>query len=339
MRKQAFLRYKWTFLLFLVVALFVINLSIGSVNIPPKEIVRALFGLETDNPIWKNIVLDFRLTKSLTALLAGAALGLGGLQMQTLFRNPLAGPDVLGLSAGASLAVSFVFMAGAKGLSLLPSSWSIAIAACVGSGLVLLIVLAIASKVKDNTSLLIVGLMIGAATASLVSVLQFTSRAEDQQYFLIWTFGSLGGLDFTELSILTLALASGLILSVINIKALNAWQLGDSYALSLGIKPAKARLLMIITASLLAGAVTAFCGPIAFVGLAVPHLIKLWIKTSDHRTLVPAVVLGGAALLLFCDSIAQLPGARFVLPINVITALIGAPVVIWIIIRGRKIYV
>lgn len=339
MIKQVFLRFKWTFLLFLVVALFVINLSSGSVSIPPKEILLALIGSETSNPIWKNIILDFRLTKALTALFVGAALGLGGLQMQTLFRNPLAGPDVLGLSAGASLAVSMVFMAGASDWSLLPSSWSIALAACLGSCLVLFIVLAIASKVKDNTSLLIVGLMIGAATASIVSVLQYTSRAEDQQYFLIWTFGSLGGLDFLELGIVLLALVIGLTLSVINLKALNAWQLGDNYALSLGIRPTKARLLMIITSSLLAGTVTAFCGPIAFVGLAVPHLIRLWLKTSDHKTLLPAVILGGACLLLLCDSLAQLPGSHFVLPINVVTALIGAPIVVWIILKGKKIIV
>ncbi len=339
MVKKAFLGYKWTFLVLLLVALFVINLSIGSVAIPPKEILRALFGMTTDNHIWKNIVLDFRLTKALTALLTGAALGLGGLQMQTLFRNPLAGPDVLGLSAGASLAVSLVFMAGTAGLQILPSSWSIALAASLGSGLVLMLVLAVASRVKDNTSLLIVGLMLGAATASLVSILQFASRAEEQQYFLIWTFGSLGGLDMGEITIMLLALLIGITLSVLNIKALNAWQLGDSYARSLGVNPTRARLMMIITASLLAGVVTAFCGPIAFVGLAVPHLMKLWIKAADHRQLVPSVVLGGASLMLLCDILAQLAGNSFILPINAITALIGAPVVIWIIVSGRKIYV
>lgn len=180
--------------------------------------------------------------------------------------------------------------------------------------------------------------MIGAGTASFVSVLQFMSRAEDQQYYLIWTFGSLGGLNWTEIGILTLALLVGSVLLILNVKSLNAWLLGDNYSQSLGMNLKRSRLLMILSTSILTGAVTAFCGPIAFVGLAVPHLVRLLFKTSDHRLLLPAVAMGGASLLLFCDCLAQVPGSNYVLPINAVTALIGAPLVVWIILKGKKIY-
>lgn len=338
MEKRAFQYPQWLFLLLLMVSLFLTNISLGSVSIPLGEIVKVLLGLPIENAIWEDIIIDFRLTKALTCILAGSALSIGGMQMQTLFRNPLAGPDILGLSSGASLVVSLVFMAGVSSFTFLAESWSLALAACTGSSLMLLFVLAIAGKVKDNTSLLIVGLMIGAGTASFVSVLQFMSRAEDQQYYLIWTFGSLGGLNWSEIGILTIALLAGSLLLVINVKSLNAWLLGDNYAQSLGMNLKRSRLFMILSASILTGAVTAFCGPIAFVGLAVPHLIRLLFKTSDHRLLLPAVGMGGASLLLFCDCLAQVPGSTYVLPINAVTALIGAPLVVWIILKGKKIY-
>lgn len=338
MEKRTFQYPQWLFLLILMGSLFLINISLGSVSIPPGEIVQVLLGISVENVIWRDIIIDFRLSKALTCILAGSALSIGGLQMQTLFRNPLAGPDILGLSSGASLLVSLVFMAGVSSFSLLSESWSLALAACTGSSLMLLLVLAIAGKVKDNTSLLIVGLMIGAGTASFVSVLQFMSRAEDQQYYLIWTFGSLGGLNWTEIGILTLALLVGSVLLILNVKSLNAWLLGDNYSQSLGMNLKRSRLLMILSTSILTGAVTAFCGPIAFVGLAVPHLVRLLFKTSDHRLLLPAVAMGGASLLLFCDCLAQVPGSNYVLPINAVTALIGAPLVVWIILKGKKIY-
>ncbi len=320
MEKRTFQYPQWLFLLILMGSLFLINISLGSVSIPPGEIVQALIGLPLENVIWQDIIIDFRFTKALTCILAGS------------------GPDILGLSSGASLLVSLVFMAGISSFSLLSESWSLALAACTGSSLMLLLVLAIAGKVKDNTSLLIVGLMIGAGTASFVSVLQFMSRAEDQQYYLIWTFGSLGGLNWTEIGILTLALLVGSVLLIVNVKSLNAWLLGDNYSQSLGMNLKRSRLLMILSTSILTGAVTAFCGPIAFVGLAVPHLVRLLFKTSDHRLLLPAVAMGGASLLLFCDCLAQVPGSTYVLPINAVTALIGAPLVVWIILKGKKIY-
>lgn len=336
---RALRQYLWLTLTGLVTGLFLLNISIGSVSIPLSETITILVGGVPEKGAWKDILLDFRLTKAFTSILAGSALALGGLMMQTLFRNPLAGPDVLGLSSGASLAVALVVMGGNFGLPLLNGSITIVVAATLGSGLIFLAVLAVAHRIKDHASLLLIGLMIGATAASLVSVLQFTSRADDQQYFLVWTFGSLGRLSWNEIGILGIIFLAGLVTSLIIAKPLNAWLLGDNYAQSLGIPIKKARFLIIISTSLLAGSVTAFCGPIAFVGLAVPHLARLLINTTNHLILIPAVVLTGAALMLFCDTIAQVPGTSYVLPINAITALIGAPVVIWVIARSKKVRV
>ena len=211
------------------------------------------------------------------------------------------------------------------------------IASSIGAGGVFIIVLLIAKRLRDNTSLLIIGLMMGAATASIVSVLQFLSKAEDQQAYLLWTFGSLGSLSWIEIQILFLIVIAGLVIGIVSVKSLNAWLLGDNYARSIGIKISRSRLLIILSTAILTGGVTAFCGPIAFVGLAVPHLTKLIIKTHNHRILLPAVMISGAILMLFCDIIAQLPGSTYVLPINAITALIGAPVVIWIMLKAKRV--
>ncbi|HOX81698.1 MAG TPA: iron ABC transporter permease [Chryseolinea sp.] len=331
----------WIVLLLLLTLLFILNLSLGSVRIPFSEIVSIVMGRGSHNEVWTNIVWDFRITKALTCILAGSALSVGGLQMQTLFRNALAGPDVLGLSSGASLAVSLVFMGQVTGIQFLnsPSAWSVVIASSIGAFTIFFLIWSLSQKLRDNTSLLIVGIMIGAAASSIVSVLQFLSKAEDQQSFLLWTFGSLGGLNWTEIQILAGILIIGGGIGIISSKALNAWTLGDNYTQSLGINIKQSRFLIIFSTSILTGAVTAFCGPIAFVGLAVPHLTKLLIKTHNHRILIPAVVMMGASLLLFCDIIAQLPGSKYVLPINAITALVGAPVVIWIILRAKRLSV
>ena len=330
---------RWGILLGLLVLLFVLNLSLGSVNIPFGDILRILFGETGSNEIYADIIWEFRVTKALTCILAGSALSIGGLQMQTLFRNALAGPDVLGLSSGASLAVSLLIMSQATGISLLsdPSPWAIVMAASIGAGGVFVIVMLISKRLRDNTSLLIIGLMMGAATASIVSVLQFISKAEDQQAYLLWTFGSLGSLSWVEIEILFLIVITGLLIGTVSVKSLNAWLLGDNYARSIGIKLSQSRLLIILSTAILTGGVTAFCGPIAFVGLAVPHLTKLIIKTHNHRILLPAVTISGAILMLFCDIIAQLPGSSYVLPINAITALIGAPVVIWIVLKAKRV--
>lgn len=329
-------KYWWILLPALLAGLFLINVSLGSVQIPLTDTLKVLTGREPSNPVWADIIFDFRLTKALTCLLAGGALALGGLLMQTLFRNPLAGPDVLGLSSGASLAVAVVLMAG-SGIALFSKSFTLALAASAGCAGIFIIVLAIASRIRDNVSLLIIGLMIGAATSSIVSVLQFISRAEDQQYYLIWTFGSISNLNWTEILILAIAILIGFAMALRSIKSLNAWLLGDNYAISLGINLKAARLTIIIATCIITGAVTAFCGPIAFVGLAVPHLARLVIDTSNHKILIPAVLLTGGIVMLFCDILCRLPGSDFVLPINAITALLGAPVVIWVIMRNKKI--
>lgn len=329
---------RWTLLLLSLLLLFAVNLSLGSVWIPLPEIFRILLTGEGTQSVWTDIVWDFRMTKALTCVLAGSALAAAGLQMQTLFRNALAGPDVLGLSSGASLAVALVFMTPASGLNFLasPNPLLLSAAASIGSIAVLIVMLLVARKLDDHVSLLIVGLMVGAATSSVVSVLQYLSKAEEMQVYIIWTFGSLGGLDWTEIKILALALLAGVAFAFSQVKSLNAWLLGDNYARSMGVQVKRARLIFILSAGLLTGAVTAFCGPIAFVGLAVPHLTRLLINTHNHKILLPAVLMGGAALLLLCDILSHLPGSTYILPINALTALIGAPVVIWIIIRNKR---
>lgn len=328
-------RIRWTVLILALLLLFALDLSLGSVRIPLADILNILFATgEGSNTVYADIVHDFRLTKALTCTLAGGALAVAGLQMQTLFRNALAGPDVLGLSSGASLAVALVLLT--PTLFLEPHPLLLATAASLGCVAVLIIMLLVARKLEDNVSLLIVGLMVGATTSSIVSVLQYLSKAEEMQVYIIWTFGSLSGLNWSEIRILAVVLITGATIAFSQVKALNAWLLGDHYAMSMGVKLKRARLMILLSASVLTGGVTAFCGPIAFVGLAVPHLTRLLINTHNHKVLLPAVIAGGAVLLLFCDIIAHLPGSTVVLPINALTALIGAPVVIWIIVRNKR---
>lgn len=327
---------RWTLLLLSLVLLFAIDLSLGSVRIPLSEITAILLNGEGTNPVFTDIVRDFRMTKALTCVLAGAGLAVAGLQMQTLFRNALAGPDVLGLSSGASLAVALLFMAPASGLQFQPHPLLLATTASVGCLVVLIVMLLVARKLEDHVSLLIVGLMIGAATSSIVSVLQYISKAEEMQVYIIWTFGNVAGLNWLEIQILAVVVAVGTIIGFFRIKALNAWLLGDHYAQSMGIHVGRARLNIMLSASILTGGVTAFCGPIAFVGLAVPHLTRLLINTHNHKILMPAVLAGGAALLLFCDIVAHIPSDAVVLPVNALTALVGAPVVVWIIVKNKR---
>ena len=258
--------------------------------------------------------------------------------MQTLFRNPLAGPDVLGLSAGASLLVSLMILSG-NAVTLFSGPWAISIAASVGSAAVFLLVISISQRLRDNVSLLIIGLMIAAVTQSIVSVLQFVSKAEDLQTFMIWTLGSVGGTSWKEINVMSVIFLVGGLISFASIKSLNALLLGDNYAQSVDINLKRSRFLIVLATSLMTGVVTAFCGPIAFVGLAVPHMIRLIIKTSNHKILIPAVMIGGAILLLLCDMLAQLPGSTQILPLNAVTSVIGAPVVIWMILHSKKVRV
>ncbi len=323
---------RWLILPIALLVLTLSNIAIGSIHIPIADILSVIFGKKISEPVWADIIWNFRITKALTCVMAGSALALSGLQMQTLFRNPLAGPDVLGLSSGASLLVSLLLFSKIN----LTGPWALAITASLGCAIVFLIVLAFSSRLKDSASLLIIGLMIGATASSIVSVLQYTSKAEELQTFLIWTFGSVAGMNWAELQVLGLVLLLGFFLAFFSVKSLNSWLLGDNYAQSIGINLVRSRFFIILSACVLTGGVTAFCGPIVFVGLAVPHLTKLLIKTSNHKVLIPNVMMAGAILLLLCDIIAQLPGTASVLPLNAITSLFGAPVVIWVIMKARR---
>ncbi len=324
----------------ILIILFVMDIVVGSVHIPIKEVVSSLWGESTTS---RDILLQFRLPKAITCVLAGGALATGGLLMQTLFRNPLAGPDVLGLSSGASLMVAiliFVSQANSKfGLLFFNTPWSIAIGASIGGGLVFLLIISIAHYVRDNTSLLIIGLMVSAVTSSLVSVLQYLGKAEDLQTFMIWTLGNVGSTSWNELAVLAIIVLTGVAIAYLSSKSLNTWLLGENYAQGLGMNVTRSRFLIVVSTGLLTGSVTAFCGPIAFVGLAVPHLVRLIIPATNHKILIPAVICGGASLLLLCDLLAQLPGSTQILPLNAITSLIGAPVVIWMIIKSKRIRV
>ena len=294
--------------------------------------------METDS--WSYILWNYRVPKAFTAVLVGGGLSLSGLLMQTLFRNPLAGPFVLGISSGASLGAALLLM----GASLI-SGWasfsffndiSLAIAASLGSFLVLMVVILVANRVKDTMALLIIGLMFGSITSAIVSVLAYFSTADNLQRFIFWSFGSVGNLSKIQVCLLAGIVLIGMLLSIFSIKSLNAFLLGENYAESLGVSLKKSRFVAIVATGLLAGGITAFAGPIAFVGLAVPHLTRQIFDTMEHRILIPAVFLYGAILMLLCDTIAQWPNSASILPINAITTLVGAPVVIWLLIRKRK---
>ncbi|MEZ4802488.1 MAG: iron ABC transporter permease [Gelidibacter sp.] len=324
----------------LLVVCFFVNISLGSVSIPTKEIFKSLTG-NIDNESWQYIIQNYRLPKAFTAILVGSGLGISGLLMQTLFRNPLAGPFVLGISSGASLGVALVILGsgffGSMFASFLISKWSVVITASLGSCLVLLAVLIVSSKVRDTMAILIIGLMFGSITAAIVSVLSYFSSAEKLQQYIFWGFGSLGNLSWYELFIFSIIYVIGIVLSILSIKGLNTLLLGENYAKSLGLNLKQSRLIIIIATSLLSGTITAFAGPIAFIGLAIPHLTRQIFNTSNHKILLPAVFLFGAIVMLICDCIAQLPTSDYTLPINAITSLIGAPVVVWLLVRKRKI--
>lgn len=336
--------YKTTFLLFLIllVVLWFLNISLGSVSIPLKDVITSVFNGEASKDTWRTIIINYRIPKAITAILVGSGLSISGLLMQTLFRNPLAGPFVLGISSGASLGVAILILGSSLigGISAFAfSSFSMAIAASLGAFLVLSAVLIAANRVRNTMSILIIGLMFGSITSAIISVLAYFSSAEQLQQFIFWGFGSLGNLSWNELKIFTLIFILGSSLLILIIKPLNSLLLGENYAKSLGINIKKTRNIILIITSILTGVITAFSGPIAFVGLAVPHLTKLIFNTSNHKILLPAVAICGAILMLIADMIAQLPTSEFTLPINAITSLFGAPIVIWLLIRKKKIYI
>jgi iron complex transport system permease protein len=320
----------------LLLMLFILSISFGSVYIPFGDIMDLLLGKTSKDSSHYHIIFSYRLPKALTVVFAGAALGFSGLQMQTLFRNPLAGPFVLGISSGASLGVALLVLLGI-GVNGVLASWGMAIASIMGSSVVLLLVVLVSIKLKDSMSLLLVGLMFGAFTSAIVSIMQYFSTADDIQNFLFWTFGSTGNLSWQELRIFIPVIIVGIVLGYWQAKPLNALLMGENYAKSMGLRIQFVRLFLVISTSILAGIVTAFCGPIAFLGLAVPHISRILFKTSNHFILIPATLLLGACLLLICDLIAQVPNYDLILPINAVTSLFGAPVVIWLILRRKNI--
>jgi iron complex transport system permease protein len=312
------------------------------VYIPLKQIFLAFIDGNIEKESWRSIILNYRLPKAITAIIVGSGLSISGLLMQTLFRNPLAGPFVLGISSGASLGVAILILGGsflgANILSYAFTSWGQALAASIGAFLVLSAVMIAAAKVRNTMSILIIGLMFGSLTSAVISVLAYFSSANQLQQYMFWSFGSLGNLSWKEITALLIVFIIGISFVVFIIKPLNSLLLGENYAKSMGVNVKQTRNFTLIATSLLTGVITAFSGPIAFIGLAVPHLTKLLFSTSNHKTLLPAVAISGAIIMLICDSIAQMPNSEYTLPINAITSLFGAPIIIWLLVRKRKIY-
>ena len=315
-------------LITLTLSLFLLDLAVGAVNIPVCDVWAALTGGDCPHAT-KKIVLNIRLIKAVVALLAGAALSVSGLQMQTIFRNPLAGPYVLGISSGASLGVALVVLAGVG------SSIGIAGAAWVGAAAVLIVITAVGRRIKNIMVILILGMMFSSGVGAVVQILQYFSHEESLKAFVIWTMGSLGDVTLPQLTLLGLSVAVGLLLAVLTIKPLNLLLFGEEYAVTMGLDIRHSRGLLFLSTTLLAGTITAFCGPIGFIGLAIPHVTRILFQNSDHRVLLPGTTLSGASILLFCDVISKI----FTLPINTITALLGIPIVVWVVLRNKSITV
>ena len=324
MRSRSVLLF--TALVALTLFLFLLDLAVGAVAVPLGDVWAALTGGDCPRATAK-IILNIRLIKAVVALLAGAALSVSGLQMQTLFRNPLAGPYVLGISSGASLGVALVVLAGVG------SSIGIAGAAWLGAAIVLVVIAAVGHRIKDIMVILILGMMFSSGIGAVVQILQYVANDESLKMFVVWTMGSLGDVTVPQLAILLPSVIVGLLLAVWTIKPLNLLLFGEEYAVTMGLNIRRSRGLLFLSTTLLAGTVTAFCGPISFIGLAVPHLARLMFRNSDHRVLVPGTVLSGASVLLLCDLVSKL----FTLPINAITALLGIPIVVWVVLRNKSV--
>lgn len=320
--------------------LFILDIFIGSLIIPFQTILHTLTGTGTVSPELKSIILDFRVPKALAAVMAGMALSISGLQMQTIFRNPLAGPYVLGISAGASLGVAILVLGFSSVFSLgfftVSGSWALVIVAWLGSALVLFLILAVSIRIKDILTILILGMLFGSAASAIVNILQYFSNESVLKSFVIWTMGSLGSVTSSQLKVLIPSVIVGLVLSFFSIKSLDVMLLGEQYAKSMGLRVRNARFLIFTSTSILAGSITAFCGPIGFIGIAVPHMGRLLFRTARHKILIPSSLLIGAIVMLFSDIVSQMPGYESILPINSVTALVGIPVIIWIILKNRK---
>ncbi len=325
-----------------IIAFIILNLLLGTVRIPAGDVIDILLGNHSDNRIWTNIVMKSRLPQSLTAAMAGAGLAVSGLLMQTVFRNPLAGPSVLGISSGASLGVAcVVLLSGSIGgvtLSRLGviGEVSITLSAITGSLLIMALIAFVARKVRGNVTLLIMGVMIGYIANAIIGVLKFFSAEEDIRAYVIWGLGSFSRVSGGQTTVFIVLMLILLPTAFFLIKTLNLLLLGDSYARNLGLNIKRARLLVIGCSGVLVAVVTAYCGPIVFLGLAVPHICRGLFHTSNHAVVLPASLLGGASLALLCNLIARLPGFEGALPVNSVTALVGAPVVMWVLFYKRK---
>lgn len=334
-------RLIWVIFSIALVIFWLLDLTIGSARIPLIEIFKVMCGMTPSQPTWSTIVLDFRLPKSITAMLSGGALAVAGLMMQTLFRNPLADPYILGISSGASLGAALVILvAGGGGVHFLAKvgilgDAGIILAASLGALCVFLLVGLLARHLHTVT-LLIIGVLVGYVVSALTRILIHFSMPENVQAYLSWTFGSFSGVTWQQLPIFAPVVIIGLLLALRSIKSLNAFLLGETYARSLGIHPQRARWQIILSVSLLAGAVTAFCGLIAFIGIAVPHLCRGLLRSSNHREVLPACAIVGACVALAADLLSQMPGSAALLPLNSVTALIGAPVVVYVILKQRN---
>lgn len=327
-----------------IILFFVLNIAVGSVYIPFPEVLKILMGQESENQVWVNIILKSRLPQTITACLSGSGLAIGGLMMQTLFRNPLAGPSILGISSGASLGVAIVIMfignIGGIAFSGMETigNFAVIFAAFAGSVLVLFLILFLARKVRNNAMLLIIGIMVGYISSSLVGVLQFYSISENVHAFAIWGLASFSNITWNQMKLFIPIIIIGMIFSIFLMKTLNMLLLGENYAKNLGLNINRARLLIILVTGILTAVITAFCGPVAFLGLAVPHLARMLYSTSNHKILVPGVLFFGALLALACNLIARMPGFDGALPINAVTSMIGAPIVISVILKKKKLH-
>ena len=329
-------------ILFIVLSMLLIvfvflDLVTGTVKIPFAGVLSAIGGSDAVNPVWKTILHDFRIPKTIAAILAGSALSVSGLQMQTVFRNPLAGPDVLGVTSGASLGVAIVVMGfGDLFFTGYPGSWVQIIAAWAGAAFVLSLIMIVSIRVRDIMTILILGILFGSATSALVSILQYFSPQSVLKSYVIWSMGNLGNLTAVQLRVLAVSLAAGFLISIGTMKVMNVLLLGERYSKSMGVNIKIARVMIFLSTSILSGSITAFCGPLAFIGIAVPHLARLIFRTANHFILVPASVILGSILMLMADILSQLPGEGVILPINSVTAILGIPIVIWVIVYNRR---
>ena len=331
-------RLFFVILALIMLILFFADIIFGSVKIDIEDVLRSFTGKTGD--VSESIILGFRIPKALTAMLAGIALAVSGLQMQTVFRNPLAGPYVLGISSGASLGVAVVMLGfsscfSAGSIKIL-GNWMIAVSAWVGAGLLMLLIMVISSRIKDIMVVLIIGIMLSGGISAIVTIMQYFSHESVLKAYIVWTMGSLGNLTGQQLLIFSGSVVAGILLSILSVKMLNALVAGETYARSIGLNVKVSRIIIFTATTILTGSVTAFCGPIAFIGIAVPHITRFLFRTADHKILIPGTILSGGAVMLASDLISQIPGSDLVLPVNSVTSIIGIPVVIWVIIRNRR---